>query len=228
MPILFFILSLLILYFTKTWLTKLISGLIHQIGGDRNGVIWFWSIVFLPGTVIHEISHFLVAAATGARTGKIEIFPEFLDDEEESRGVALGSVQTQKLNPIQGFLVGMAPFFSGIILLFWLSQLTKENYLSSNYLSFFTSLYFFFVIANSFFPSWADIRQTIPMVIISLVTILALWSFGVGFSLEISKVSQNYLLALTQTLGISSALNLTICVILVGLRRVIHWIHGQN
>ena len=118
MPFLYVILSLIFLLLTKKEMTTDLGRLVHRLGGSQHTAIIIWSLIFLPGTVIHEISHFLLAAFTGARTGKIEIFPEYLEtdaDDSKSTSIALGSVQTQKLNPLQGFLVGIAPFLSGHI-----------------------------------------------------------------------------------------------------------------
>ncbi len=210
MPTIYLILSLIFLYLTKSWLTKKISRLVHQVGGDRNITIWFWSVFFLPGTVIHEISHFLVAAGTGARTGKIEIMPEFIEEDEDGGGVALGSVQTQKLNPIQGFLVGVAPFVTGLILLMWLSKLIPNSFQTQNYYLLAGQVYLFFVIANSFFPSWSDIRQTLPLIAISVSTLVTLWIVGIGFSFQSSATINNLFLNFSQVIFLCSLLNLIV------------------
>ncbi len=158
------------------------SRLIGRFGGGHKALIVVWSVVFLPGTVIHELSHFFFAILTGARTGKIEIFPEYLEedweDENSGKNVTLGYVQTQRLNPLQGFLVGTAPFLVGIVLMSWLAQLIRTNYDLAQYLPVFLLGYLFFTITNSFFPSWSDIKQTIPLVIISGVILIIFWTLG--------------------------------------------------
>lgn len=170
MPLIFVLLSLLALLLTKKKMTADFSRFVHRIGGSQHTVIVIWSLIFLPGTLIHEVSHFLVAALTGARTGKIEIFPKYLEDDSH---VALGSIQTQKLNPLQGFLVGLAPFISGLALLIWLASLLQAGLATPNYWLLVIEGYLFFTIANSFLPSWSDIRQTLPFVIIFLLVALS-------------------------------------------------------
>ncbi|OIN90326.1 hypothetical protein AUJ42_03225 [Candidatus Collierbacteria bacterium CG1_02_44_10] len=174
--------SLLLLFFSKRWLTGEISRLVRRFGGGHRAIIIIWSIIFLPGTIIHELSHFFLAIITGARTGKIEIIPEYLEDEWEDKGkggsVALGYVQTQRLNPIQGFFVGTAPFVVGTILLVSLASLLSTGYDSGPTIYLFLQGYLFFTIANSLFPSWSDIRQTLPLVIIALVCLLIAWTLG--------------------------------------------------
>jgi hypothetical protein len=217
--------SLIFLYFTQRQMTTAFARLVHRLGGNQKTLIILWSIIFLPGTVIHEISHFLLAAATGARTGKIEIFPEFLeqalDDEDKSRGVRLGSVQVSRLNPIQGFLVGMAPFFSGLALLVWLASLLQSDFQEKNYLTLIIETYFFFVIANSFFPSWTDIKQTLPLVVITLIVGLLLWFLGVQFNVSQDSPVWGLIDSLGNALLISVVINIFILSTLLLLNKTI-------
>ena len=212
MPLLFVILSLFCLLLTKKRMTSDLSHLVHRLGGSQHSVIIVWSTIFLPGTLIHEISHFLVAALTGARTGKIEIFPEYLEDklDEKSTHVALGSVQTQKLNPIQGFLVGIAPFISGMALLIWFASLFQTSFTAKDIWLLLLEGYLFFTVANSFFPSWSDIKQALPFVIISLVVALLAWYFGFQIFLNSNSYIWTILNSLWQAIGISVLINLSL------------------
>ncbi|KKS63051.1 MAG: hypothetical protein UV29_C0007G0024 [Candidatus Collierbacteria bacterium GW2011_GWD2_42_50] len=193
-------------------MTSDLSHLVHRLGGSQHSVIIVWSTIFLPGTLIHEISHFLVAALTGARTGKIEIFPEYLEDklDEKSTHVALGSVQTQKLNPIQGFLVGIAPFISGMALLIWFASLFQTSFTAKDIWLLLLEGYLFFTVANSFFPSWSDIKQALPFVIISLVVTLLAWYFGFQIFLNSNSYIWTILNSLWQAIGISVLINLSL------------------
>lgn len=217
MPLLYVLLSLLALLLTKKKMTADLGRLVHRLGGSQHTAIIIWSLIFLPGTLIHEVSHFLVAALTGARTGKIEIFPEYLENEK-SIHVALGSVQTQKLNPLQGFLVGLAPFISGLALLIWLASLLLAGLATPNYWLLLLEGYLFFTIANSFFPSWPDIHQTLPFVIISLVVALLAWYFGFQIFLNSNSYIWTILTSLWRALALSAALNL----VLIGILGILH------
>jgi len=210
---LFVILSLALLLFTKKKMTNDLSRLVHRFGGNQHTAIVIWSIIFLPGTIIHEISHFLFAALTGARTGKIDIFPEYLELESSDEGtthVALGSVQTQKLNPLRGFLVGIAPFISGIVLLIWLAALLQTAYSEGNIWIVILEGYLFFIISNSFFPSWSDIKQAIPLTIILILAALLVWYFGFQVSLSSNSYVWTILDSLWKAIALSSAINLAI------------------
>lgn len=188
--------------------------LVWSMGGGHNSAVWCWSLFFLPGTLIHELSHFLVASFTGARTGKVEIFPDFLEDGDDNGTVTLGYVQTQKLNFIQGFLVGVAPFVSGLLILVYLSSLIPLSYLSQNSWLLTFQIYLFFVVANSFFLSWSDVRQTLPLIIISLTTLVVIWLIGTSFNFSFLTTQLQTINTLTITMLLSATLNLIISFLL--------------
>lgn len=227
MSVLYVLLGITALYLAHQKMTLELSRLIHRLGGNQNVLIWVWSVIFLPGTIIHEISHFLAAAATGARTGKIEIFPEFIEDildeeGDEKRGVALGYVQVARMNPLQGFIVGVAPFVSGMALLIWLASLMRVNYLSENIWPLLFQTYLFFIIGNSFFPSWADMKQTLPLIFLGLVAGLLAWFFGFQLLIGSSSSVWGILDAMTSALLISIVINLCLIGALVLINKKLH------
>lgn len=215
--IFFVILSLVLLYFSKHKLSGEFSRLIHKFGGNRNTLIVLWSIVFLPGTVIHEMSHLIFAMLTGARTGKIEIFPRFLEEdwenEEQGTGVTLGSVQTQKLNLIQGFLVGTAPFIVGIALLIWLASMIQASFSQSSYYLLLLQGYLFFTISNSFFPSWTDIKQVIPLTVVTAIAMLIFWLIGIKVVMSPNNQLSGVADTISSVAFMSTILNLFIIIL---------------
>lgn len=217
MSIIYLIFSLIVLFFSKRWLTERLSFIIHRLGGSRHTLIVFWSLIFLPGTIIHELSHFFFAILTGARTGKIEIFPEYLEEdwEDENNGkVALGYVQTQKLNPVQGFFVGIAPFLSGIVLMTWLGSEIYKNFTTQNYLYLFLEGYLFFTIGNSFFPSWSDIKQTLTLIVVLSIFTIILWVVGFQIVPHFNQSYQNIIFSISLAILISAFLNLLVTLLL--------------
>lgn len=94
------------------------------------GGVWFYSIVTLPGVLVHEIAHFLTAALLGLRTGNIELLPVLGD----SGGVEFGSVQVEKADPIRLTLVGLAPLMMGLPIVAWMSLQMSEQYFIWSYL----------------------------------------------------------------------------------------------
>ena len=212
-----------LLYLSERQLISQFSRLIHRFGGGRNSLIIFWSLIFLPGTIIHELSHFLFAILTGARTGKIEIFPRLLEEdwenEESGSGVTLGYVQTQKLNPIQGLFIGLAPFVIGLVLLVWLSSSIQSSYLSSSYYLLLFQGYLFFTISNSFFPSKSDIKHTLPMIFVFSLIIFGLWFFGISFLTKPATSFFTLLNTINITLALSIVINLSITLVIFAIKK---------
>lgn len=213
MPLILACLYILILLFSQRFVTQQFSRLIHKFGGGQNTVVWLYSLIFLPGTLIHEVSHLLMAAATGARTGQVTIFPEFIEDimeEKHDKHVRLGSVQVQRMNPVQGFLVGFAPFIIGLALMVWLAALIQSNFNTTNYLAIVIETFLFVNISNSLFPSWEDIKQTLPLIVILAIAVVVTWLLGLH--LMISPDSRLWLVvtALNQALIVSLIINLLI------------------
>jgi hypothetical protein len=204
----FLVLWLGLLYLSRGHLTKQLFRLISLHGGGHRAFTVIWSIIFLPGTIIHEMSHFFAAAFSGTYIGKIEIFPALprpgLGQENNFKEIHLGSVQTQQLGLFRGFIVGSAPFLVGFSLLVWLSssfdlRLTINELRITIYDLF--RLYLFFTVANSLFLSWVDFKHALPLVIIMVILGAALYAAGIGpmitqdsFILEIMDRLQTALL----------------------------------
>lgn len=79
----------------------------------RQGAFWYiiWA---LPGTVLHELSHLLVAAVTGGKPAGFSIFPR--RDPEE--GWVLGSVTITNPGPISALPSALAPLWLNVVAYF--------------------------------------------------------------------------------------------------------------
>jgi len=86
--------------------------LLAVLQGRVGRVGTFWQICWaLPGTLLHELSHLVVAAVTGGRPVGFSIIPR----REGSRGSAqrwiLGSVTISRPGPVSALPSGLAPLF---------------------------------------------------------------------------------------------------------------------
>ena len=172
-----------LLYLTRRKMTAELGRLVSKFGGGQRAFLIIWSVIFLPGTIIHEVSHFLTAALTGARTGRVEIFPELprktLGGEVKTQtSHRLGFVETQRLGPVRGFLVGTAPLLVGLGILVWISSTVKISDFRFQILDLF-KLYLFFTVANSLFLSWVDVKQALPLVVIAAILGGGLYLLGI-------------------------------------------------
>src|ERR1035437_2432032 len=71
----------------------------------------FLSFLFLPGIIVHELSHILVAAILFVPVGSMEFAPK-----RHGNAVKLGSVEIAKTDPIRRSIIGCAPFFMGLLI----------------------------------------------------------------------------------------------------------------
>ncbi len=159
------------------------------ITGNRKLAVIVYSLIFLPGIIIHEISHFFMAAFLGVRTGEITIFPSVSTEDGEQH---LGSVEVTKTDMFRSSLIGIAPLIFGSVIIIavtkwqfpqilnnlsqfsWpLNQLLIEG---KNILAIPLNLiwiYLIFAISNTMFVSSAD-RRSWPAMIILLLLISGL------------------------------------------------------
>ena len=68
-----------------------------------------FSLIFLPGVLLHEASHFLMAKILRVRTGRFSLLPQRLSDER----LLLGYVETAPTGILRDALIGAAPLLSG-------------------------------------------------------------------------------------------------------------------
>jgi len=121
--------------------------------GTTTSGIKIYSFLFLPGVIIHEMAHFLVAILLRVPTGKIEIFPDEIDEGR----VKMGSVQIAKTDFVRGSLIGAAPLVLGIVLLIVLAQYESGGGVENQW-STWSRIYLLVTVSNSMFVSREDRR----------------------------------------------------------------------
>jgi hypothetical protein len=71
--------------------------------------VGLFSMLFFPGVLLHELSHFIVAKLLGVRTGGFSLLPQVLPDGR----LILGYVETQRTDVVRDSLIGLAPLVAG-------------------------------------------------------------------------------------------------------------------
>lgn len=205
-------------------LSTLRARLVYEVSGTsllvfgttKPGVI-LYSIFFLPGTIIHELSHWIVAEILQVRTGEITIFPD-LDDLGETR--RLGSVATEKTDPVRGFLIGVAPFVTGLAILMILGSLLILEWNHFVWWKVAFLVYGIMVIGNSMMISKED-RRTWPVIIVILALVTTLISKYYPTAVLDHEASLISLLTpLNLVLGMTAGLNLVMIVGSYSLRKL--------
>lgn len=68
-----------------------------------------FSLLFFPGVLLHELSHYITARVLGVRTGRFSLLPTPLPDGR----LRLGFVETASVDFIRDAFIGVAPLLTG-------------------------------------------------------------------------------------------------------------------
>lgn len=185
MGFLFFCVLLVIVFLLSQTTTKSLSQLLMHVLHSQSAAIHVLAFLFLPGVVLHELSHLLVANMLLVPTGEVEFFPEIHGNQ-----VKMGSVAIAKTDPLRRFLIGVAPVIGGIGVLLLLAV-----YMSSFILSWQTLLFFYclFEVTNTMFSSSKDMEGSLAFAAAAIVLLVSLqvlglpvWDFFLQHVLSIS------------------------------------------
>jgi hypothetical protein len=190
------VLTLLPLLLVKRWITQQLQLLSIRLVGDADVALILYFVIVLPGVVIHEVSHWLMALLLGIKVRKFSLGPV---RKGRSQHVSLGSVQVAGVDPVRASLIGVAPLLgaSAIILLIGNAVLgvsTLASTLSGQGLAgvlaglgqmthvadFWLWLYLIFSISNAMLPSDSDMSLVRPVLLfLGLVALVVLVVAGV-------------------------------------------------
>ncbi len=112
-----FALTLLPLVFLQRLLHREIQAVLLILSRSPEFTIAMFSIIFWPGVLLHEFSHYLMAVILGVRTARFSLVPQMLPDGR----LQLGYVETVKTDIVRDSLIGAAPLFSGGLIVAYLA-----------------------------------------------------------------------------------------------------------
>lgn len=149
----------MLLFSLSKIITQRLGLLIYRLTKNRNLTIGLLSVIFLPGTTIHEFAHATMAQILGVHVGEIELTPKI-----EGRNIRLGSVQTASTDPFRNFLIGAAPIIIGLSLIL----ITIAIYAQLSISGFWTQVLLFYIlfqIGNTMFSSSRDMEGAMALII---------------------------------------------------------------
>ncbi|MGC9356906.1 MAG: hypothetical protein ACP5GX_03525 [Anaerolineae bacterium] len=97
-----------LLLWADRWLHRHLQGVMLLLTNDEEMALWLYALVLLPGVLLHELSHALVAALVGVRIGRISIFPRRIGGR-----IQLGFVPVEETDLFRASLIGAAPLLAG-------------------------------------------------------------------------------------------------------------------
>jgi hypothetical protein len=187
--------SLALLVLLERWIHRHLQGLWLLIFRDADVALVIYSLSMLPGVLLHELSHLLVATLLGVRTGHFSVIPERMEDGT----LRLGYVETIKVDFFREAIIGAAPLIIGSAAIIfvgyaWLGvepvgeALARGDLLGiaqgvramTRAADFWLWLYFIFTVSNSMLPSASDRRAWWPVLIVLAILTLFFFYAGLG------------------------------------------------
>ncbi len=176
----FVVLVLLVsLFFISRLTTNELFHFLRMFFKKDSTVFGLVSLVFFPGTVLHEFSHFLMAMVLMLPVHKIQILPEF-----EKNYIKLGKVLYEKKDFIRGLIVGIAPLFGALFFFWFLSAF--RLFPSQNVFLTLGLGYIIFAVSSTMFSSKQDMVDIIYIVpvFIGVGVVIYLFNINLDFFLN--------------------------------------------
>ncbi len=239
------LLTLGLLLLLQRGLHREIQALLLVITRRADVAVTLFSILFLPGILLHEGSHYLAARLLGVRTGRFSILPRPLGDGR----LQLGFVETARTDPLRETLIGAAPLlaggafvaYAGLVQLGLLSaweQLGggapgaliaafRQAYSATDFWLWF---YLTLTVSSTMMPSASDRRAWLPLSLFAALLVGAAVLAGAGPWLlaNLAEPLTATFLAMWVVFGISVVAHALLLLPAWGLRRLLSWAKGMD
>ncbi len=94
----------------ERWIHRHLQGVILLLVRSPEVALIVYSLLFLPGVIVHEGSHWLTARLLGVQTGGFSVWPS----RQKDGTLRLGYVETVKVDFLRESLIGAAPLMAGV------------------------------------------------------------------------------------------------------------------
>ena len=201
------IITFLLLYPLNRWISTHVQGVAFLLTGSPNVSVWVFWALFLPGTLLHEFSHWITAKLLGVKTTKFSLWPK----TKTGGQLQMGAVQVEVSDPFRHSIIGLAPLIFGSVAVLiigygWLAleqlglalvsgdiQLIWQALVATLSIpDVWLGVYLVFAISNAMLPSASD-RESWRTVVIYLALALFL-VVGLGFNPNIPSMLQEFVL----------------------------------
>jgi hypothetical protein len=105
--------TLAALLVVSRWIGRQVQVVVLHLTGDEGTAQMAYYLLLLPGILLHELSHAVMARLVGLKVGKLSLGPR----RRTATTIELGSVTVGRGDAIRESLVGLAPFLAGTVAL---------------------------------------------------------------------------------------------------------------
>jgi hypothetical protein len=188
-----------------------------------------FSLIFLPGVFLHELSHYLAAKLLRVRTGRFSLLPQV----QPNGRLRLGYVETESGGFLRDALIGVAPLVTGSLFVAFVAiyrmQLLPlwDLARAANWSQFLAALrgvpaipdfwlwfYLTFTISSMMMPSASDRQAWLPVVLLAagLVGLAILAGAGTWVLANLAPPVNEFLRALALIFGLSASIHFLLIV----------------
>lgn len=213
------------LLLAQRWLHREIQYVLLLVTRRPNATLILFSMLFFPGVLLHELSHFIMANFLHVNTGRLSLLPAVMPGGK----LRLGYVETEQTDVVREALIGAAPLISGGLVIAYLGMgplglAALSEYIEQGYwdgfwreLSYLPQLpdfwlwfYLAFTVSSTMLPSPSDRRAWLPIAAgLVLVMVLALLvGAGPWMLANVAPPFNQALHGVATVFGISLALHL--------------------
>lgn len=207
---------------------------------SREVAIFLFALLFFPGVLLHELSHFLMAQLLGVRTGRLSFVPRLLNDGT----LRMGYVETQPADWFSEALIGAAPLLSGGLFVayaglyrlglleVWSAWRSAPSWailgqvvLLTRQADFWLWLYLTVVVSSTMLPSASDRRAWLPLALVGALLLGVVFLAGAGpwLTAHLAPLVGRGLQALSVVFAISLLVHAVLLVPLTLMRRLLAW-----
>ncbi len=154
--------QLIILFFISRQTIRSLFYFFRYFIKNDNFVFSIISLIFFPGTIVHEFGHFFMALLLMLKVEEIRIFPQWKNNQ-----IKLGSVIYRKKDLLRAILVGIAPVFTGLGVFLWIAYFKFFPYKNLLINLFFA--YLIFSISSTMFSSRQDLKDILYLIPFSII-----------------------------------------------------------
>lgn len=176
---LFFLIQLFLLAPLTRYSSSYFLRLFYSVTGSEKGAIILFSLIFFPGTLVHELAHWLMAKLLLVHTSGMEFIPQVQGD-----AIKLGSVSIAKTDPLRRLLIGVAPVIVGLSILLGALSVVRDYFQTLSSFPWWIWLilgYLVLVIASTMFSSRKDLEGALGVVISFGIVLLIGYLTGFGW-----------------------------------------------
>ncbi len=108
--LIYFVVCLLLFLFVQRWLHNELQAILLLLTRRPQLTVGLFSLLFFPGVLLHETSHWVAAIILRVKTRRFSVIPRILPGGK----IRMGYVETAATDPLRDALIGVAPLISGL------------------------------------------------------------------------------------------------------------------